>query len=171
VVVIGNYTNDAVTFSVAEPEAKAREHKLPSNHVAPVYVTGPASITFTTKGKATTFHLDPYNAYVFLPDDKTGLRFEGLEMPGTDLERDTRPELNPVPRDPPVKIPVTLYVDDVELRAEKLWQKELRARFDGPPRRSRRRRVSAWRSPGSTHGSRTRTRRTRPNCSRVSRTR
>ena len=130
VIVIGNYTPDAITFTVAEPDAKAREHKLPANHVAPVLVTGPAVITFTAKGKATTFQIDPYNAYVFLADEKTGLRFEGLEQPGAGLERDDRPELNPVPRDPPVKVPVTLYVDDVDPRSEQLWQKELRARFD-----------------------------------------
>jgi hypothetical protein len=130
VVVIGNYTPEAVAFTVAEPEAKAREHRLPANHVAPVFVTGPAAITFTASGKVTTLQLDLYNAYVFLPDDKTGVRFEGLEQPGSALERDARPELNPVPRDPAVKVPVVLCVDDAELRAEKLWQKELRARFD-----------------------------------------
>jgi hypothetical protein len=130
VVVIGNYTHEAITFSVTEPDAKAREHKLPANQVAPVFVGGPAVLTFTAGGKASSFQLDPYNAYVFIPDEKVGVRFEGLEQPGTALERDDRRELNPVPRDPPVKVPVLLYVDDMDPRAEKLWQKELRARLD-----------------------------------------
>jgi hypothetical protein len=52
VVVVGNYTDAAVTFRVAEPGAKAREHKLPSNHVVPVPVTGPADVTFAANGKA-----------------------------------------------------------------------------------------------------------------------
>ncbi len=130
VVVIGNYTSEAVAFSIAEPDAKSRAHKLPENHVAPVYVTGPADITFTAKGRATTLRLDPYHAYVFLPDRVAGVRLEGLEMPGDQLDRDARAELNPVQRDPPVKVPVTLLVDDIDPRPDKLWQTELRKRFD-----------------------------------------
>lgn len=130
VVVVANYTPDPVAFRVAEPDAKAREHKVASNHVAPVFVTGPADITFAAKGGATTLRLDPYTAYVFLPDDRAGVRLEGLEMPGDPLERDQRPELNPVPLDPPAKVPVTLLVDDSDLRTAEGWQKALRARFD-----------------------------------------
>lgn len=130
VVLVGNYTPDTVTFSVAEPKAKAREHKLPANHVVPVFVTGPADLTFSANGKPATFSLDPYNAYVFRLDEQTGVQFEGVELPGVALVRDTRPEEKPVPRDPPVKVPVMIYVDDAEARAEKLWQKELRVRFD-----------------------------------------
>lgn len=128
VVVVGNYTAEAVTFSVAEPDAKAREHKLPPNTVRPVFVTGPAALTFSPKGKPATFQLEPYSAYMFLPDPD-GALFEGIAMPGDPLERDKRPELNPVPRDPPVEVPVTLYVDDADARAEQVWHKELRARF------------------------------------------
>lgn len=130
VIVVGNYTTETVAFSIAEPGTKARDIELPSNHVGPVYVTGPADLAYTAKGKATKLRLDPYTAYIFLPDDDTGIRLDGLEMPGKALERDERPELNPVPRDPVVKVPVTLCVDDTDPRAEQLWQKELRARFD-----------------------------------------
>ena len=110
--------------------AKARSHKIGENHVVPVYVTGPADISFTANGRATKLRLDPYHAYIFIPDQKTGLRLEGLELPGEMLERDTRAELNPIPRDPPVKVPVTLLVDDCDPRADKFWQAELRKRFD-----------------------------------------
>jgi hypothetical protein len=130
VVVIGNYTKAEIAFSIAEPDAKARAHKLPANHVAPVYVVGPADITFTANDKATKLRLDPYNAYVFLIDRAENVYLEGLELPGAALERDGRAELNPVPRDPPVKVPVTLLVDDIDPRADKLWQAELRKRFD-----------------------------------------
>ncbi len=130
VVVIGNYTPDPVAFTVAEPNAKAREHTLAANHVAAVYVTGPAVVTFVANGKETKWRLDPYNAYAFLPAARTGVRLEGIELPGAAPERDARPELNPVPRDPPVKVPVTLCVDDTDPRAERLWQKDLRARLD-----------------------------------------
>ncbi len=129
VVVIANYTAGPVTFTIAEPGAKARDHKILSNHVVPVYVTGPADITFPVKGKPLALRLDPYTGYVFLPDEVAGVRLEGIEMPGEPLERDLRPELNPIPRDPPVKVPVTLLVDECDPRAEKLWQKQLRERF------------------------------------------
>ncbi len=130
VVVIANYTNVEIAFSIAEPDAKARSHKIGENHVVPVFVTGPADLTFSVNGRATKLRLDPYNAYVFLPDRVAGLRLEGLELPGNALERDHKPELNPIPRDPPVKVPVTLLVDDCDPRADKLWQAELRKRFD-----------------------------------------
>jgi hypothetical protein len=130
VIVVGNYTRAEIAFSIAEPDAKAREHKLPANSVASVFVSGPADLTFSAKGKATKLQLDPYTAYVFLPDEAVGVRLEGLEMPGKPLERDARPELNPAPRDPSVKVPVTLLVDDAEVRAEKRWQQDLRDRFD-----------------------------------------
>src|SRR6266545_3551078 len=130
VVVIANYTNVEIAFSIAEPDAKARSHKIGENHVVPVFVTGPADLTFSVNGRATKLRLDPYNAYVFLPDRVAGLRLEHLELPGNALERDNRPELTPIPRDPPVKVPVTLLVDDCDPRADKLWQAELRKRFD-----------------------------------------
>lgn len=130
VIVVANYAAEPVAFTVAEPKAKPRGHTLAPNHVAPVYVTGPADIAFRAKGRDFTYRLDPYSGYVFLPDKEAGVRFEGIEMPGEALERDARPELNPVPRDPPVKVPVTLLVDDVDPRADALWQKQLRARFD-----------------------------------------
>src|SRR5947199_531985 len=81
VVVIGNYANVEVAFSVAEPEAKARSHKLPANHVAPGYVAGPADLTFSVNGKATPLRLDPYHAYVFLPAPPAGLRLDALGLP------------------------------------------------------------------------------------------
>jgi hypothetical protein len=130
VIVLGNYSADPITCTLTEPGAKARELKLPPNHVISVAVTGPADLTFTPKDKPATLRLDPYNAYLFIPDDKARVRLEGLELPGAALERDARPELNPIPRDPVVKIPVTLYVDDADPRADWLWQKELRARFN-----------------------------------------
>ena len=130
VIVVGNYTNAAVAFTVAEPGAKARAHMLPSNHVAPVFVSGPADIAFAGRGGPTTLRVEAYTAYVFLPDPPANVRLEGLQMPGDPLARDARPEPNPVPRDPPVKVPVTLLVDDIDPRADKLWQAELRKRLD-----------------------------------------
>jgi hypothetical protein len=130
VVVVANYTAEPVAFTVAEPKAKARKHTLGPNRVEPVYVTGPADLAFAAKGRDFNYRLDPYCGYVFLPDKDAGLRFEGVEMPGEALERDARPELNPAPRDPAVRVPVTLLVDDADPRADKLWRKQIRARFE-----------------------------------------
>jgi hypothetical protein len=130
VVVVANYTTATIDFTAAEPGAKpAREHSVRSNHVLSVHVTGPADLTFRTAGRDTPHRVEPYNAYAFLPDAKAGVRLEGLELPGEPLPRDGKPELNPAARRP-VKVPVTLLVDDAEPRAEALWKKELRARFD-----------------------------------------
>ena len=129
VVAVGNFTPDEITFTVAEPDQKPRTVTLAPTQVLPVRVTGPADITFPTPPKDTTLRIDPYNAYVFLPDDKAGRRLEGIELPGNPPERDARAELNPPPAEP-VKIPVTLLVDDADPRADGLWQKLLHARFD-----------------------------------------
>ena len=81
VIVVGNYTNVDVTFGVAEPGAKAREHKIPSNGVMPVAVSGPADVTFTANGRAVTLRVQVYHAYVFLPDPPTAVRTPKLTLP------------------------------------------------------------------------------------------
>ncbi len=128
VVVVANYTAKEVSFTLVEPGQKPRTVSLASTEVAPLRVTGPVDVTFTAGSKKATLRLDPYHAYVFVPDEKTSLRLEGVEMPGQPLERDARPELNPPPPEP-VKVPVTLLVDVADPRADEGWQKTLRARF------------------------------------------
>lgn len=129
VVVVANFTPADLTIAVTEPERKPQTIKLSPAQIAPVRVTGPADITYPARPAKATFRLDPYNAYVLLPDEKAGCRLEGLELPGHPPERDARPELNPPPPEP-VKVPVTLLVDDADPRADKLWQETLRKRFD-----------------------------------------
>lgn len=127
--VLGNFTPAEVTFTVTQPGGQPQTVKLAAYQVAPVTVAGPADIQFPSTPAPTTLRLDPFNAYVFVPDDKAGRRLEGLELVGDPPERDARPELNPKPRDR-VTIPVTLLVDDADLRAENFWQATLRKRFD-----------------------------------------
>jgi hypothetical protein len=128
VVVIGNYTDRPVSFALAEPKAKARDHTLGANDVRPFFVAGPAVLTFAPKGKPVALELDAFAPYAFVPDRAEGVRLEALELPGAPLEADAKPDPNAVPRDP-LKIAVTLYVDDTEARAEQLWQAALRERF------------------------------------------
>ena len=129
--VVANYTPQDITFTVAEPGEKSRTHPLPAYHVLPIPINGPADLKLQLEGKKPipSMRVDLANAYVLIPDQAAGLRIEGLELPGKPPERDSRPELNPIPRKP-VKIPVTLLVDDVDPRTDKLWQAEVRTRFD-----------------------------------------
>ncbi len=129
VVVIANYTAKKITLTLTEPGQKPRSIDLASTEVSSIRVAGPADVTFPAGAKAATLRLDPYHAYVFVPDEKTGLRLEGVEMPGKPPERDARAELNPAPAGP-VKVPVTLLVDDAGPRTDEGWQKPIRARFE-----------------------------------------
>ncbi len=129
VIVIANYTTEEVTFSVAEPGEKPRKHTILAHHVVPIPVNGPADLKLPAEGKNATVRVDPSNAYVLIPDRETGLRIEGVELPGKPPERDARPELNPIPRNA-VKIPVTLLVDDADPRVDMVWQAEIRKRFE-----------------------------------------
>lgn len=128
VVVVANFTPAEVTITLTEPDREKQSIKLAPAQVAPVTITGPALLILPASPQHLSFHLDPYNAYVILPDEKTGRRLEGVELPGMPPERDARPELNPVKRDVR-KVPVTLFVDEIDPRADDLWQGLLRKRL------------------------------------------
>lgn len=128
VVVVGNYTDKPVSFALAEPKAKAREHALGANDVRPFFVSGPAVLTFAPKGKPVALEVDAHAPYAFVADRAEGVRLEALELTGMPLDADAKPDPNAAPR-AVLKVPVTLYVDDAEARAEKLWQTALRERF------------------------------------------
>jgi hypothetical protein len=129
VVVVANLTAGDVSFTVAEPGGKPQTVKLATGESRPVTVAGPADLGFRAGAQAKTVRVEPYNAYVFIPDEKVGLRLEGIELPGDPPERDARREENPAPRDP-VKVRVTLLVDDADPRTDRLWQATVRKRFD-----------------------------------------
>ncbi|HEX4612012.1 MAG TPA: hypothetical protein VH092_27695 [Urbifossiella sp.] len=128
VIVVANFTPADVTLTLTEPDKAKQSVTLAPAQVAPVTVTGPAVVVLPATPQHLAFNVDPYNAYVILPDAKTGRRLDGVELPGDPPERDTRPELNPVPRDVR-KVPVTLFVDDIDPRAEALWQGLLKQRL------------------------------------------
>jgi hypothetical protein len=128
VIVIANYTQSEVTFSITESEGKPRKYSLPAHQVMPFVISGPAIMNAPSEAK-TPLQVEPYNAYAFVPDPGTGMRVELLELPGQPPEVDAKPEPKPLPRDP-VKIPVTILVDDVDPRTDMLWQDETRKRFE-----------------------------------------
>jgi hypothetical protein len=129
VVVIANLTAADVSFTVTEPGGKPQTVKLTPGDARPITIAGPADLAFPTITDTQTLRVDPYNAYVFVPDPHAGRRLQGVELPGQPPERDTRPEANPAPRDP-VTIRVTLLVDDADPRTNELWQTTVRKRFD-----------------------------------------
>ncbi|HXD87427.1 MAG TPA: hypothetical protein VN641_13105 [Urbifossiella sp.] len=129
IVVLGNFTPEELTVTLTEAKQKPRKVTLGSAQVRPVTVSGPCDITFPAKPANATLRLDPYHAYVFLPDMKTERRLEGIAMPGEIPDRDLKPDAKPLPKEP-AKIPVTLLVDDADPRADALWQKVVRTRFD-----------------------------------------
>jgi hypothetical protein len=129
VFVIANYTTEDLTFTVAEPGEKERKHTLPAFSVLPIPISGPADLKLPIGKKNDAVRVELANAYYIVPDRAFGIRIECAELPGKAPERDARPELNPIPRNP-VKIPVTLLVDDADPRSEMLWKADARKRFD-----------------------------------------
>jgi len=128
VIVLGNYTPDDITCTISDG-GKNRILTLAKAQVLPVTVGGPCDVAFPAKPANATLRLDPYHAYVFLPDPKAGLKLEGVFLPGDTPLRDTKPDPNPAATEP-LKVPVTLMVDDADPRADALWQRTLRKRFD-----------------------------------------
>jgi hypothetical protein len=102
-----------------------------------VTLAGPANLT-SPAGKWEAIRVDPYHAYVIQADDMGRVRVEGIELPGRSPERGAvtdktpknAPKRDSVRRDP-VKIPVTLLVDDADPRTTARWRADVRKRFDG----------------------------------------
>src|SRR5437868_1681742 len=94
VIVVANYTPAEVEFTLVEEGGKPRKHTIPAHHVAPFAVTGPADLALVTDAKAAPVRVDPYHAYVLVPDRVAGVQVQLIEMPGNAPERDARPELN-----------------------------------------------------------------------------
>ncbi|MBX9624330.1 MAG: hypothetical protein K2X82_11025, partial [Gemmataceae bacterium] len=128
VVVLANFTSAPVTVTVAEPGQKPRPVALAASQVARVVVRGPADLLYPAKPAEVRARVDPYHAYVLVPDEAAGRRLEGVELPGKPPERDARPEADAPPA-APVEVRVKLLVDDADPRADALWQKTLKARL------------------------------------------
>lgn len=137
VIIVANETTSDVALAIAEPGEKRRNHTIPAHHVRPVTLAGPANLV-SPEGKWEDLRVDPFRAYVFRADDMGRVRVEGIELPGRSPERGAAAEKSPrnaskrdsVRRDP-VKIPVTLLVDDADPRATTRWRADIRKRFDG----------------------------------------
>ncbi len=129
VVVLGNYTPAEVSFTLAAAKEQPRKFTIPAFHVMPYSLNGPGELVLVAGQKPQPYHIEPHHAYVLIPDRMNPVRLEALELPGKAPERDNRPELNPMPR-AVVSIPVTLLVDDVDPRTDRVWQGEVRKRFE-----------------------------------------
>ena len=113
VIVVANYTPESVALIVTEPGGKPRPVAIAAYNVVPITINGPAELKLPGDGKNRVVGVDPANAYVLIPDRATGVRIEGIQLPGPPPEANPRPEANPKPRTP-VVIPVTLLVDDAD---------------------------------------------------------
>src|SRR5882757_3862281 len=100
VIVLVNFTPDELTCTITELQKKPQTITLSRAQVLPVTVGGPCEVTFAAKPANATLRLDPYHAYVFIPDKKAERRLEGIAMPGDPPERDSKPETNPLPKEP-----------------------------------------------------------------------
>lgn len=129
VLVLGNYTPQSITLTVADTSEQQRSITLAPFQLAPVAVAGAVDVSFTNRTGGVKHRLEPYNAYVFLVDEKQGVRLEGIALPGEPLGEDSRLSESAPPPTPPYEYPVTLYVDDSDPRTDRLWQAQLRQRF------------------------------------------
>lgn len=128
VIAVGNFTNQEVSFTVADAVLPERAVKLPAYQVVPVTVAGPADITYPTRTGKQAVRVEAYHGYGFLPDAAAGLRIEGIELPGDPPDRDAKPD--PAFKPPPVlKVPVTLLLEDADPRADANWQPDAKERF------------------------------------------
>ncbi len=130
VFVVGNYTLQPVALNVAEPGAKPREVRLEPFQLTPIIITGPAEVNFANRKGPARYRVLPYMPYVLQIDDKEGVILQGIELPGEALPEDGKASDGPPPKSEPYKYPVTLYVDDQDPRTDRVWQADLRRRFD-----------------------------------------
>jgi hypothetical protein len=128
VVAVGNFTDHEIAFTVADTVSPIQSVKIPAYQVVPVAVAGPADLTYATTNDKQTVRVEAYNGYGFIPDPASGIRLEGIELPGDPPERDAKPDPDFKPRQV-LKVPVTLMLEDSDQRADANWQPDLRERF------------------------------------------
>ena len=139
VIIVANETPADVALAIAEPGEKPRKHTIRSHHVQPVTLAGPASLTSPDR-KWDSIRVEPYRAYVIQADEMGRVRVEGIlpDRPagrgaGSDKALRDAPKRDSVRRDP-VKVPVTLLVDDADPRTTARWRADVRKRFDAAAR-------------------------------------
>src|SRR5687767_9295327 len=98
VVAVGNFTDHEIAFTVADTVRPVQSVKIPSYQVVPVTVAGPADLTYAVKDGKQTVRVEAYNGYGFIPDPASGIRLEGIELPGDPPERDAKPDPDFKPR-------------------------------------------------------------------------
>ncbi len=123
VVVIANPTDESVTVTIAHPTGTPHTATLAPGEARPFPVGRVAEIRFTANGKAHSYQLDPYTAYVFT---KSG--FHGIELAAA------MPKPDDVPAEPvepkPLRIVAKLLVDEAQPRTKMAWEKALRKRVE-----------------------------------------
>jgi hypothetical protein len=123
VVVVGNGSNEPLTFTLAADDAKPTAHTLEPGAARPFPCDRTAAIAI---GGEKAFTLDAYTAYVFSnrngKPELTGIQLEGQAPPAGALPTAATSAKT-------WTIPVTLLVDDSERRTRAAWEPVLKKRF------------------------------------------
>lgn len=126
VVCVQNRTGTDITFAVTHGADQRRVVTLAPGDAAAVPVGREPTLVVTRDNKNEVFKLDPYSAYLFVPKGNS-FDFQGVKLAGELPKPDDVPAA-PVARKP-IRVPVTLLVDDRDGRVRAVWEKTLRERF------------------------------------------
>jgi len=126
VVVIQNGSAAAVTFTIEHAGTAAENVRLDVGESKAINVGKQPLLKTTLGGKEASFHLEPYQAYLFGIDGGK-LGFGGIELIAP------MPKVDDVPEKPvalkPLRVPVNLYADNKDHRAKPAWEKAYRQRL------------------------------------------
>jgi hypothetical protein len=126
VVVIGNNSNDAISFELKPDSGEKQSEKLAPGEARAFACDKTAVATFTSTDKQNVLELDAYSVYVFTSRNNT------TELHGVKLEGNAPPVGNPTPATASAathKVAVKLLVDDSERRTKAVWEPALKKRF------------------------------------------
>jgi hypothetical protein len=126
VVVLGNWTEQEVHFTLSHEGHEPRAGTLALGESLPFPVGRHPVLTYTSGGQSRKLKLDPYAAYMFLREGD-GMTVQGVELAGR------MPKPDDVPDAPPsavktLRLPVKILADDAEPRVKAAWEKALRQR-------------------------------------------
>lgn len=127
VVVLCNYTGEAIKCKVTVGDADPVEVQLAVGESKPVTCGRNITLTFTNKEGEQYMKLEPYTAYLFQEHKKAGIEFKTAGLVGNSIGVRDIPVRAPVVK--PIKITVKLLVDDAERRTKPVWSASLKKRL------------------------------------------
>jgi len=126
VVCVQNRTAAEITFAVTHKPDARQVVTLAPGDTAAVPVGREPTLIVTRDQKNEQYRLDPYTPYLFIPKGES-FDFQGAKLSGELPKPDDVPDA-PAARKP-IRVPVTLLVNDGDGRARVVWEKAVRDRF------------------------------------------